>query len=248
MQKEIAGYQKIINGCRVQEISLDAVVSFRSICVTLIPVVVREGLRALLEVEKDFTIVGEAANGLQAVELARELRPAVVVLDIAMPHLNGLEAARQILQLPTPRPKVLILSAHGDEAYVEQVAALGAVGYLIKQSSAHILAKAIRDIHQGKRVYSPSIAKGSGTTSSEPGEAGGKNAQRLSPRQREVVQRIAEGCANKQVAAALGISIKTVEKHRQIIMQKLDIHDTAGLTRYAISAGIIENSVQSTNI
>lgn len=211
--------------------------------------VVREGLRALLELEGGFEVVGEAVDGLQAVDMARELRPAVVVLDIAMPHLNGLDAARRILQEIAPAPKVLMLSAHGDDAYIEQVAALGVSGYLVKQTSSGVLAKAIKDIHSGKTFYSPSITK----RMSEPLQGSAhttgrvrKDPMHLTPREREVLQRVAEGDANKEVAAGLGISIKTVEKHRQSVMFKLGIHDTAGLTRYAISAGIIESSVQCT--
>ncbi len=219
--------------------------------------VVREGLRLLLEIEGDFEIVGEAANGLQAVEMALKLRPDVAVLDLAMPQLNGLEAARRIIRETTPPQKVLILSAHGDDAYVEQVAALGVAGYLVKQTSAHLLANAIRSIQKGKLVFSPAIASrmddfqqlAAGRTKrpSRMGRAK-KVDMRLTSREREVLQLIAEGNANKEVAADLGISIKTVEKHRQSVMDKLDIHDTAGLTRYAISAGIIENSVQCTTL
>lgn len=211
--------------------------------------IVREGLRTLLELEDDLQVVGEAADGLQAVEMTRELHPSVVVLDIAMPRLNGLEAARRILQEITPAPKVLILSAHGDDAYIEQVAAMGVVGYLVKQTSAHVLAKAIREIHSGKVFYSPDIAgRVPGPQQVPPRRVNraAKAAQHLTSREREVLQRVAEGGANKQVAADLGISVKTVEKHRQSVMRKLDLHDTAGLTRYAISAGIIESSVQCT--
>ena len=217
--------------------------------------IVREGLKALLEMEGDIEVVGEAANGLEAVERSRELRPDVAVLDIAMPQLNGLEAARRILQQVAPPPKVLILSAHSDDAYVEQVAALGAVGYLVKQTSAHLLADAIREIQKGKAVYSPAVASRMADHQEiAAGEAGrrgrsgrGRRTEdRLTSREREVLQRVAEGNANKEVAADLGISIKTVEKHRQSLMHKLDIHDTAGLTRYAIAAGIIESSVQCT--
>jgi len=211
--------------------------------------IVREGLRTLLELEGDFEVVGEAANGLQAVEMALALRPAVVVLDLAMPQLNGLEAARRILHQITPPPKVLILSAHSDDAYVEQVAALGVMGYLVKQSSAHILAKALREVHKGNVFYSPEIAKRmSGRQPESPNRSGRarKIVVHLTSREREVLQLIAEGRANKEVAADLGISIKTVEKHRQNVMLKLDLHDTAGLTRYAIAAGIIESSIQCT--
>jgi DNA-binding NarL/FixJ family response regulator len=211
--------------------------------------VVREGLRALLEAEDDLEVVGEAANGREALDLTQRLRPAVVVLDIAMPQLNGLEAARQILQRVVPPPKVVILSAHGDDAYIEQVAALGVTGYLVKQTSAQVLAKAIRAIHKGKTFYSPSVAERlPDQRQNSPCQArrGRTGAVHLTAREREVLQLVAEGSANKQVAADLGISIKTVEKHRQSVMQKLNIHDTAGLTRYAISAGIIESCVQST--
>jgi DNA-binding NarL/FixJ family response regulator len=212
--------------------------------------VVREGLRALLKLEGGFTVLGEAADGLQAVEMARELRPDVAVLDLAMPRLNGLEAARRILQEVAPPPKVLILSAHGDDAYVEQVAALGVMGYLVKQSSAHILAKAIQDIAKGKTVYSPAVSRRLfGHQQQEAArrkQRRMKEALHLTSREREVLQRVAEGAANKTIAADLGISIKTIEKHRQSVMDKLSIHDIASLTRYAISAGIIESSVQST--
>ena len=180
--------------------------------------------------------------------LTKKLRPAVVVMDIAMPLLNGLEATRQILQA-VPATKVLILSAHSDEAYVEQVTALGAAGYLIKQTSAHFLSAAIRAVDKGNTFFSPTIARQHHESRLKACDRGGlvKNkGAGLSSREAEVLQLIAEGQANKQVAAELGISVKTVEKHRQRLMAKLHIHDTAGLTRYAISVGIIENSVQLT--
>jgi DNA-binding NarL/FixJ family response regulator len=212
--------------------------------------IVREGLRKLLEAERDIEVVGEAATGRQAVALTRKLRPAVVVMDIAMPLLNGLEATRQIRQA-VPATKVLILSAHSDEAYVEQVSALGAAGYLIKQTSAHFLSQAIRAIQKGDSFFSPSIAKQHGGNCQKASDRVGlvkKKGDRLSSREAEVLQLIAEGQANKQVAAELGISVKTVEKHRQRLMEKLNIHHTAGLTRYAITAGIIESSVQLTMV
>lgn len=211
--------------------------------------IVRQGLRALLEMESDIETVGEAVNGLEAVEMAKVLRPDVVVLDLAMPQLNGLEAARRILRLDDPCPRVLVLSAHGDDAYIEQVAALGVHGYLLKQTSADVLAKAIREIYSGRAFYSPAIAKR--LEGQEPGYQprpgrGRKGPAQLTSREREVLQLVPEGNPNKVVAAELGISIKTVEKHRQSAMHKLDIHDTASLTRYAVSAGIVESSVQST--
>lgn len=219
--------------------------------------VVREGLRALLDIEGGFDVVGEAANGLQAVDLARELHPDVVVMDIAMPRLNGLNAARRILEEGTPPPKVLILSAHADDVYIEKVASIGVAGYLVKQTSAHRLAEAIREIDKGNVFYSRSIgervdqyqqvASGKPHRFSRTGKPA-KTVEHLTPRECEVLQMIAEGCANKQIAADLNISIKTVEKHRQSVMNKLDIHETASLTRYAISAGLIESNVQVTII
>ena len=211
--------------------------------------VVLEGLRALLKAENDIEVVGDAKNGREAIAVVQELSPAVVVMDIAMPLLNGLEATRQILRA-SPSTKIVILSAHGDDEYVDQVVALGARGYLIKQSSAQVLAKAIRDVHQGKTFYSPSIAKrlGDRERATPQGAAGRlkKGSTGLTSREVEILQLIAEGKPNKQTAAELGISIKTVEKHRQRLMTKLDIHDTAGLTRYAIAAGIIERGVRLT--
>jgi DNA-binding NarL/FixJ family response regulator len=210
--------------------------------------IVREGLRRLLESDEDMDVVGEAANGRQAVEMARKLRPAVVVMDIAMPLLNGLEATRQIRRA-VPGIKVLILSAHSDEAYVEQVITMGASGYLIKQTSSHFLSEAIRTVHSGKTFFSPSVNKQLENHYRKSNDRAGmvkKQDERLTSREMEVLQLIAEGQANKQVASELNISVKTVEKHRQRLMEKLNIHDTAGLTRYAISSGIIESSVQLT--
>lgn len=211
--------------------------------------IVREGLRALLQDEADIEVVGEAETGRQAVQLATELLPAVVVMDIAMPLLNGLEATRQLLKT-VPGTKVVILSAHGDDEYVDQAIGIGAAGYLVKQTPFLALAKAIREIHKGNTFFSPSISRRlrNRQQNSPPGAAGRrkKGAARLTSREVEILQLIAEGKANKQTAAELGISIKTVEKHRQHLMSKLDIHDTAGLTRYAIAAGIIEGGVRFT--
>ena len=210
--------------------------------------IVREGLRRLLEVESDIEVIGEADNGRQAVEMTRKLRPAVVIMDIAMPLLNGLEATRQIRHA-VPETKVLILSAHSDDAYVEKATALGAAGYLIKQTSAQFLSEAIREVQKGNVYFSPSIAKRLHSQNQKSLDRKGRlkaKAVRLSSRELEVLQLVAEGETNKQIAAELGISIKTVEKHRDHLMRKLDIHDTAGLTRYAIAAGIIESSVQLT--
>ena len=211
--------------------------------------IVREGLRALLNSEKDIEVIGEAENGREAVELTRKLCPAVIVMDIAMPLLNGMEATRQILRA-TPSTKVLILSAHSDDAYVERVMELGASGYLIKQTAAHVLPEAIREVCKGKTFFSPDISKRLKDHQKRALARGkpGKTPVHLTSREMEVLQLIAEGKANKQTADALHISIKTVEKHRQSLMEKLNIHDTASLTRHAIEAGIIESSAQATTI
>lgn len=208
--------------------------------------IVRQGLCGLLKVDGNFLIVGEARTGREAVELARTLRPDVILMDIAMPVLNGLEATRQILTAD-PSAKVVILSAHSDDVYVERMTETGVMGFLEKQTSAEILTKAILEVAQGRTYFSPAIAK---RMHGDPGKLLNRdglikpNGRRLTPRESEVLQLVAEGSANKQVAAELGISIKTVEKHRQQLMDKLNIHETAGLTRYAIATGIIESSVQ----
>jgi len=213
--------------------------------------IVREGLRALLKLETDIEVIGEAENGRQAVELVSKLRPQVVVMDIAMPLLNGMEATRQILH-NAPDTKILILSAHSDDAYVSLVMAIGASGYLIKQTASHVLPEAIRRVHQGKTCFSPTISKRRNHQKQKSHDRGDlhteKDPSKLSSREMEVLQLIAEGMANKETAAHLHISIKTVEKHRQSLMDKLNIHDTAGLTRHAIATGIIESSVQVTII
>lgn len=210
--------------------------------------IVREGFRMMLEHEDDLKVVGEAQDGRQAVTMVKKLRPAVVLMDIAMPQLNGLEATRQVLSA-LPATKVIILSAHSDDAYVKNATEAGAVGFLLKQTSAHDVCRAIREVQMGRTFFTPSISRRLGRLNPEsPERAGvpGKKSAKLTSREMEVIQLIAEGKANKETAAELGISVKTVEKHREHLMTKLDIHDTAGLTRYAISAGIIESSVQLT--
>ncbi len=210
--------------------------------------IVRQGLRLLIEADGDIEIIGEAKTGREAVQMTSTLRPEIVVMDIAMPLLNGLQATQQILKA-FPAMKVLILSAHSDPEYVEQVVKAGAMGYLVKQSSGEIVAQAIRELQKGKTFFTPSIAKHikDGYQKSPTGIGlQKKSAVELTSREAELLQLIAEGQANKQIASELGISIKTVEKHRQNLMEKLNIHDIAGLTRFAIAAGIIESSVQST--
>ena len=210
--------------------------------------VVLEGLRMLLNLEDDIKVIGEARTGREAIQMTQKLHPAVVVMDIAMPALNGLEATRQILKT-APATKVLALSAHSDDAYVDQFISIGASGYITKQSTTQILSEAIREVQKGKIFFGPSISKRfrdrHQTSLNGKGQVK-KQKVDLSTRESEVLQLIAEGEANKQIASDLNISIKTVEKHRQHLMEKLHIHDTAGLTRYAISSGIIESSIQST--
>ena len=210
--------------------------------------ILREGFRQMLELEADFEIVGEAQDGRQAVALAIKFRPDVVLMDIAMPLLNGLEATRQALKA-VAATKIIILSAYSDDAYVKNATDSGAAGFLIKQTSAHDVCHAIREVHQGKTFFSPSIARHFDRLNSQlPSRMGmfKMKASELTSRELEVLQLVAEGNANKEMASELGIGVKTVEKHREHLMGKLDIHDTAGLTRYAISAGIIESSVQLT--
>ena len=210
--------------------------------------IVREGFRKMLELEDDFEIVGEAQDGRVAVTLAKKFRPDVVLMDIAMPLLNGLEATRQVLKA-VPTTKVLMLSAHSDDAYVTSATDAGAMGFLLKQTSAHEVCRAIREVQKGKTFFSPSISRRQDRISPQSLNRAGvsnKKVVELTSREMEVLQLIAEGKANKETASELGIGIKTVEKHREHLMQKLDINATARLTRYAISAGIIENSVQLT--
>lgn len=210
--------------------------------------IVREGVRRMLELDSGLQVVGEAQTGRQAVRMAIELRPAVVLMDIAMPELNGLEATRQLLKA-IPTIKILILSAHNDPAYVATAITAGASGFLLKQTSSHEVCQAIHDIHDmghfGGRSSEGHNPKPFPQRRRGPKTAG-RAPQPLTSREVEVLQLIAEGKPNKATASELGIGIKTVEKHREHIMAKLGIHDTAGLTRYSIAAGIIESGVQVT--
>ncbi|HTH49379.1 MAG TPA: response regulator transcription factor [Candidatus Limnocylindria bacterium] len=208
--------------------------------------IVREGLRVMLDLEPDFEVVAEAQDGRQAVALAIRHEPAVVLMDIAMPQLNGLEATRQICRA-LPGTRVIMLSAHSSEEHVGRATEAGAAGFLLKHEvSIHDVYRAIREVEKGRTHFSPLISRRIDRLRSQsPGNATASAGKRceLTLRQSEVLQCVAESRANKQIADDLGIDIKTVEKHRKNLMEKLNIHDTAGLTRYAISAGVIECDV-----
>jgi DNA-binding NarL/FixJ family response regulator len=208
--------------------------------------IVREGLRKLLENEVDFVVVGEAGDGREAIQMVAELHPHVVLMDIALPRLNGIMACQHLHQAH-PQVRVLMLSAHGEDTYVEESIEAGAAGFVLKQAPGSALGHAIREVHAGRPFYSAAILQR--YRSPQYGFLPGKSPMKhplLTPRESEVLQLIVEGKANKETAAELSISIKTVEKHRTSLMRKLNIHDTATLTRYAIGKGIIESRVQQT--
>jgi two-component system response regulator NreC len=200
----------------------------------------REGIRALLERQDDIEVVAEAADGREAVHLATQLCPDVVVMDVSMPMLNGIEATRQIRR-DCPGVRVLILTVHESEDYVAQLLSAGASGYIIKRAAGDELVSAIRTVYEGEAFLHPSIAKvviedyvrrlqeGDGVSAQDV----------LTAREREVLQLIAEGYTNREIADLLHLSIKTVQNHRSNIMNKLDLHDRGELIKYAIQQGII---------
>ena len=196
--------------------------------------VVRQGLRALLEGVKDFRVVGEARDGKEMVELVLREKPDVAVVDLAMPSLNGVEATRRIVR-DMPAVKVLVLSMYTGEEYVREALSAGAGGYLVKDSAADDLVEAIRLVARGAQFLSPAIAH----LAAPPGKGTASPLDRLTSREREVLQLIAEGNSNKEIAARLQLSVKTIEAHRTNLMTKLDIHDTASLTRFAIARGLV---------
>lgn len=202
--------------------------------------VVRHGLKALLEIEGDIKVKAEADDGLQAIALAKTHKDAIFVMDIGLPKLNGLESAAQILR-KNPSAKILILTAHTDDGYIERAIEVNVSGYLLKQCSPSSLLDAIRKIHAGEKAYSPYIQERIDFFKKSK-KANGKNIIKrpyLSIREIQVLQKIANGLTNKMISKELNISVKTVEKHRQSLMDKLSIHNTANLIRYAIKEGLI---------
>jgi two-component system, NarL family, response regulator NreC len=202
--------------------------------------VVRQGLRRILESDEEIEIVGEAGDGRTAIDLVQKLRPHVVVMDVAMPELNGIEATRQIVKR-VEGAKVLVLSMHGDDVYVRQALKAGARGYLLKDSEDLDLIKAVKAVRAGGSFFSPPVSKVvlSGYLGDKADGDAEDSVARLTDREREVLQLIAEGKTNKEVAHALTVSVNTVETHRKHIMEKLDLHNTAELVRFAIRTRIV---------
>jgi DNA-binding NarL/FixJ family response regulator len=196
-------------------------------------VMVRQGLRALLERE-EMVVIGEASDGLEALRLAQVHQPEVAIMDITMPHLNGLETARRLREV-APQTKIIVLTMHTEEPYVLEALQAGAVGYVLKTQAAVDIVQAIHTVLQGAIYLSPrvtnAVVQAYLTGSTLPPDP-------LTSREREIIQRIAEGQTTKEIAAHLGLSVKTVESHRINLMRKLDIHETATLVRYAIRRGL----------
>jgi len=201
---------------------------------------VRAGIRALLDDLPNVSVVAEAGDGREAIRLAQALLPDVVLMDVSMPLMNGLEAAERISK-ELPETKVIIVSVHSNEEYVWHALRIGAAGYLLKGSSASELEVALDTVARGEVYLSPAVAKlvqqYMHDVGAEPTWLG-----RLTPRQREVLQLIAEGHTNREIAKLLGISIKTVETHRMQLMDTLNIHDVAGLVRFALRVGLITSA------
>ncbi len=201
--------------------------------------IVRKGLRSLLAAEADIEVVGEAENGREAVVMASRLRPDVVVMDITMPDLNGLEATRRI-RLRLPDVQVVVLTMHTAEEYIFQILRAGAAGYVVKRSAPSELISAVRAAHRGESFLSPSVSRTVIEEYVRKAAALGveDSYEVLSPREREVLQLIAEGNSNRGIAESLCLSVKTVQSHRANLMRKLDIHTVAELTQYAIRKGV----------
>jgi DNA-binding NarL/FixJ family response regulator len=200
--------------------------------------IVREGLLSLLHEQHDIVVVGAAENGREAVEKARRTFPDIVVMDIAMPLLNGIEAMRQLTR-SLPRTKVIVLTMYVDEEYVLRALQAGARGYLLKKAAASELLQAIRAVARGDFYLSSDISRAVVERFFSSDNPAAEEAAALSDRERQILQLVAEGHTNRQIASALGITPKTVDTHRTRLMTKLDIHDTPGLVRYAIRKGLV---------
>jgi two-component system response regulator NreC len=202
--------------------------------------ILRKGLRFILERQEDMEIVAEAADGREAVRIAEELQPDVIVMDIAMPRLNGIEASAQILR-KLPDVKIIILSMYADEEFLLRVLGLGVKGYLLKDSAELDLLRAIRAVSSGKSFFSPAIAQNLAENYVRQVQQQGlaDSYEMLTEREREILQLLAEGNSNKQAAAILGVSPYTVEAHRLHLMQKLNLHNTAEIVLYAVRKKII---------
>ncbi len=201
--------------------------------------IVREGLRRLLESRPDFEVVGEASDGEEAVQLVLDKKPDVALMDIWMPRLSGIDATRRIGRRGLGT-KVLVLSMHDGRSYVEEVLRAGAAGYLVKTSSPGDLFSAIDAVRQGNSYLSPAITQQVVDAIARPGDPGPSSLAALTDREREVLQLIAEGLSSKEIAAMLGVTLKTIDSHRSNLMEKLDIHKVSGLVRFAIRAGLVE--------
>lgn len=197
--------------------------------------VVRQGLKFMLARE-GFAVVAEAADGRDALRQSEGTHPEVVVLDLAMPGLNGIDTAREIMRI-SPGTKTIILTQHTEEPYILEALRAGVHGYVLKSQAVSDMIQAIRDVHRGRLYLSPAISNVVVGAYRERGEL---PRDPLTPREREVLQLIAEGKSTKQVAEVLGITVKTAESHRSRIMSKLEIHEKAGLVRYAIKRGLIQ--------
>jgi DNA-binding NarL/FixJ family response regulator len=201
--------------------------------------IVREGLVKLLESREDFEVVGEAADGEEAVNLVLEKNPDVVLMDIWMPRLSGIDATRRIGKRGSSA-KVLVLSMHESRTYVEEVLRAGAAGYVVKSSAAADLLQAIDAVKMGQSYLSPAITQQVVDAIARPDDTAPSGVSMLTDREREVLQLIAEGLSSKEIAGVLGVSLKTIDSHRSNLMEKLDIHKVSGLVRFAIRAGLVE--------
>lgn len=199
---------------------------------------VRAGIRSLLESLRDIDVVAEAREGREALALVRRHHPHVALVDVAMPEMNGIELAAEIARVE-PATRVVILSMHATEEYVRRALRAGAAGYLLKDAGVSELETAVRAVARGESYLSPAVSGFVVAGYVQPRAEGGSELERLTPRQREVLQLVAEGHATKEIAQRLGIGVRTVETHRAQLMERLAIHDVAGLVRFAIRAGLI---------